>query len=155
MKGHRGHRGHRFREANGALLVARLCLATVFVSSALDKFRPPPKELEQIGELHLPASPETLSTLAGTCEMIGAASLVTGVGIRASSVLLSGFLAVISFKELNFWAGKGPPEAVASQRDAFVANVAIVGGLIYAAIRGPGRLALGGHRSRRHWHERG
>lgn len=164
MKGHqdhrghgdrRGYRGHRSREANVALLVARLCLATVFVSSALDKFRPPPKELEQIGELHLPASPETLSTLAGTCEMIGAASLVTGVGIRASAVLLSGFLAAISFKELNFWAKKGPPEAIASQRDAFVANVAIVGGLIYAAIKGPGRLAFGRRRWGRHGSQRG
>ena len=126
-----------------ALLFGRLCLATVFVSSALDKFRPPGKELEQIKALNLPGSPETLATLAGSCELIGAASLVTGVCSRASAVLLSGFLAAISMKELNFWSGKGSPEAIAGQRDAFVANVAIVGGLVYVATMGPGRLSLG------------
>ena len=69
---------------------------------------------------------------------------------RTSAVLLSGFLTALSVKELNFWSGKGPPEAIAGQRDAFVANVAIVGGLIYAAVRGPGRLALGRSRPHRH-----
>lgn len=137
----------REKVAEGALLVARLCLATVFVSSALDKFRPPAKELEQIGALGLPGSPKTLATLSGACEMIGAASLATGVFSRTSAVLLAGFLGGISMKELNFWAAKGPPEAIAGQRDAFVANVAIIGGLIYAATKGPGSLALGGPRS--------
>ena len=129
--------------ANLALLIGRICLATVFVSSALDKFHPPAKELKQIGDLDLPASPQVLATLAGSCEMIGAASLVAGVFSRTSAILLSGFLAAISVKELNFWSSDGPAEAVASQRDAFVANVAIIGGLLYAAAKGPGRLALG------------
>ena len=125
-----------------ALLFGRLCLATVFVSSALDKFRPPAKELDQIKALKLPGSAKTLATIAGSCELIGAASLAIGVHSRACAVLLSGFLAAISLKELNFWSGKGPPEAIAGQRDAFVANVAIIGGLIYVATMGPGRLAL-------------
>ena len=119
----------------------------MFVSSGLDKLKPPEKELKQIGELGLPGSPQTLSTLAGSCELLGAASLATGLFSRTSAVMLAGFLAAVSMKELNFWAQKGPPEAIASQRDAFVANVAIIGGLIYAATKGPGRLALG----RRRW----
>ncbi len=125
-----------------ALFVGRLCLATVFISSALDKFRPPAEELQQIGQIGLPGSPRTLATVAGACEVIGAASLITGIYSRTSSILLAGFLGAISFKELNFWSGKGPPEAIANQRNAFVANVAIVGGLIYAATEGPGGLAI-------------
>ena len=130
-----------------ALLIGRMCLATVFVSSAMDKFHPPAKELQQIDALKLPESPKTLATLAGTYEMIGAASLTTGLFSRTSAVLLAGFLGAISMAELNFWSSKAPPEAIAAQKDAFVANVAIIGGLIYAATEGPGRLALGGRRS--------
>ena len=125
-----------------ALLVGRVCLATVFVSSAIDKFRPPAEELQQIGQIGLPGSPKMLATAAGTCEMIGAASLATGAYSRTSAVLLAGFLGAVSLKELNFWSGKGPPEAIANQRNAFMANVAIVGGLIYAATKGPGGLAI-------------
>ena len=140
--------GRRSPAADISLLLGRFCLATVFVASALDKFNPPAKELDQIKALDLPGDPKTLSTLAGSCEMIGAASLATGVFSRASAVLLAGFLGAVSFKELDFWSGKGTPEAIAGQRDAFFANVAIVGGLLYEAATGPGRLAL--RRSR--WH---
>ena len=134
--------------SDAARVVGRLCLATVFVASALDKFNPPAKELEQIGALGLPGDPKTLSTLAGSCEMIGAVSLATGLFSRAGAVLLAGFLGAVSVKELNFWAGKGPPEAISGQRDAFFANVAVIGGLLYEAATGPGRLALGNRRAR-------
>ena len=129
------------RSSDVALLLGRVCLAAVFVASAIDKFKPPAKELEQIKALGLPGSPETLATLAGSCELIGAVSLVTGLFSRTSAVLLAGFLGAVSLKELNFWSGKGPPEALAGQKDAFFANVAIVGGLLYEATTGPGRFA--------------
>lgn len=45
---------------NTILLVARLGFAAMFVSSAIDKVRTDPKEIEMIASLHLP-TPQNLS----------------------------------------------------------------------------------------------
>lgn len=130
------------RSGNAALLLGRLCLSGVFILSAIDKFKPPEAELKQIGTMGLPLDPKLLSTMAGSCEVIGAASLVTGVYSRTSAILLAAFLGGVSMKMLNFWAAKGPPEAITAQREEFIGNVAVIGGLIYVATVGPGALAL-------------
>lgn len=126
-----------------AQLFGRLCLATVFLSSAFGLVRPAAAELQQIEKLGLPGNAKLLAMLAGTCEVAGAASLVTGVYTRPSAVLLASFLGYISVKTLNFWSTEAAPEAIAAQRETFVGNVAIIGGLIYLATAGPGSFALG------------
>jgi uncharacterized membrane protein YphA (DoxX/SURF4 family) len=122
------------------LLAARCCLATVFVASAYTKFLAPPEEIKVIAQLHLPA-PKLLERLAGFCESIGATALVLGVLAPTVSVLLVCLMLFISFAILNFRSERGQPQVRAQKRNAFFANIAVAGGLIYVAAIGPGRLA--------------
>jgi putative oxidoreductase len=93
--------------------------------------------------------PRLLERLAGFCETIGAAALVLGVLARTASVLLICFTLFISFAILNFWSGAEPPPVRAQKRSAFFANIAVIGGLIYLAVIGPGRIAIGNTDRRR------
>jgi putative oxidoreductase len=126
------------------LLAARFCLAAVFLVSAYTKFSAPLEEVKVIAQLHLPA-PRMLERLAGFCESIGGAALVLGILARTASVLLICFMLFISFAILNFWSGEEPPQVRAQKRSAFFANIAVIGGLIYLAVIGPGRIAIGNY----------
>jgi putative oxidoreductase len=122
-------------------LVARTLLAAMFVVSALDKFRLDPVEMGQISSLHLPA-PAALERLTGICEVVGAAALFLGVFARIAAVALALFVAFISVAFVQFWSFKGPADARVMVRNLFFGNVATVGGLLYVAVTGAGRLAL-------------
>src|ERR1700688_229644 len=93
-----------------ALFFARSLLATMFVVSALDKFRLDPVEMGQIASLHLPA-PATLERVTGAFEMAGATALVLGVYARISAVALALFVAFASLAFVQFWSLKGPADA--------------------------------------------
>jgi len=123
------------------LLAARVMLAALFVTSAIDKFRLEPAELQQIASLHLP-SPAFFALLAGAFEMVGAASLVLGVYARISAIALALFIAFVTLVFLRFWSFEGPTEMRAMLKNIFFGNLALIGGLIYLAVSGPGRLAL-------------
>jgi putative oxidoreductase len=122
-------------------LVARTLLAAMFVVSALDKFRLDPVEMGQISSLHLPA-PAALERLTGTCEVVGAAALFLGVFARIAAVALALFLSFVSLAFVQFWSFKGPADARVMVRNLFFGNAATLGGLLYVAVAGAGRLAL-------------
>ena len=124
-----------------ALLVARLLFATMFLISAGDKFRGDKKEIAMIAQLHLPA-PARLETLTGVCEVLGAAMLLTGAGARIAAAGLLIFTAFISLAFLQYWKIDSGPEQRLPVRNAFFANVAVVGGLLYIVVVGPGRWAI-------------
>jgi putative oxidoreductase len=123
------------------LLAARVLLATMFVASALDKFRLDPVDLRQIASLHLPA-PRMIERLTGVFETVGAAALVFGIYARVSAVALALFVAFVSLMFVRFWSFDGPPDVRAMLRNIFLANVAVIGGLLYVAAFGAGRLAF-------------
>jgi putative oxidoreductase len=123
------------------LLLARLLLAAMFVVSALDKFRLDPVEMGQISSLHLPA-PAALERVTGVCEMVGATGLFFGVYARIAAAALALFVVFVSFMFVQFWSFKGPADARVMVRNLFVGNVAVVGGLLYVATVGAGRLAF-------------
>jgi putative oxidoreductase len=122
-------------------LVARTLLAAMFVVSALDKFRLDPVEMGQISSLHLPA-PAALERLTGICEVVGAAALFLGVFARIAAVALALFLSFVSLAFVQFWSFKGPADARVMVRNLFFGNAATLGGLLYVAVAGAGRLAL-------------
>jgi putative oxidoreductase len=113
----------------------------MFVVSAFDKFRLDPVEMGQISSLHLPA-PAALERLTGICEMAGAAGLFLGVYARIAAVALALFVAFVSLAFVQFWSMEGPADARVTARNLFFGNVAIIGGLLYVAAAGAGRLAL-------------
>ncbi|XAH22140.1 DoxX family protein [Xylophilus sp. GW821-FHT01B05] len=123
------------------LLAARVMLAALFVTSALDKFRLEPAELQQIASLHLPA-PAFFAVLVGIFEMVGAASLVLGAYARISAMALALFIAFVTLCFLQFWSFEGPAEMRAMLKNVFFGNIALTGGLLYLAVCGPGRFAF-------------
>ena len=124
-----------------ALLIGRCCLAVVFGTSALSKFRRDPAEIKVLANLHIPA-PASAEMLIGVCETIGVVALVFGIYARIAAVLLAIFMLVVSFAVLSFWSPADPAPVRTQKLNAFVANIAIVGGLIYVVAAGSGRLAL-------------
>jgi len=123
------------------LLAGRVCLAVVFAASAYTKLERQSNEVQVIANLHMPV-PATLLLLVGVFETAGVLALVLGVYSRAASALLALFMIVISFVVLGFWSSKDPPQVRAQKRNAFISNIAIIGGLIYVIATGPGHFAL-------------
>lgn len=123
------------------LLLGRCFLALVFAVSASTKYRRSPDEIKILAGLHFPA-PATAEVLVGICETIGVLSLVFGFYTRLASLLLCVFIIAISFAVLPFWTGVDPPPVKAAKRNAFVANIAIAGGLICLIAAGPGRFSI-------------
>jgi putative oxidoreductase len=126
---------------DGLILAGRCCLAVVFAVSALSKFRRPPAEIKILSGLHIPA-PAAVEVLVGVCETLGVLALALGIYTRIGAILLAIFMVGISVAVLSFWSSVDPPLVRAQKLDAFAANIAIVGGLIYVIALGPGRFAL-------------
>lgn len=126
---------------DGMLLLARVTLVAMFVSSAIDKFRADPKEVEMIASLHLPA-PKFLEFLTGAFECAASAMILLGAGARLAALALLAFVILTTFAFLRYWSFQGPPDARQLMKSTFYANWAVVGGLVYLAVTGPGRWAL-------------
>lgn len=123
------------------LLIARVLIATMFFTSARDKFRLDATEMQQVASLHLPV-PALFLVITGVCEGAAGIALVLGVYARIAAGGLALFTFFVSLVFLRFWSFAGPPQMRTMMRNTFVGNVAITGGLIYLAVLGPGRLAL-------------
>jgi putative oxidoreductase len=123
------------------LLVARVLMATMFFTSARDKFRLDATEMQQVASLHLPV-PAFFLVLTGVFEGAGGAALVLGVYARIAAGALALFTVFVSLVFVRFWSFEGPPEMRTMLKNTFVGNVAIAGGLVYLAVLGPGGLAL-------------
>jgi putative oxidoreductase len=121
------------------LLIARVLMATMFFTSARDKFRLDATEVQQVASLHLPA---LFLVLTGIFEGAGGVVLVFGVGTRVAAGALALFTLFVSLVFVRFWSFKGPLEMRTMMKNTFVGNVAITGGLVYLAVLGPGGLAL-------------
>jgi putative oxidoreductase len=80
--------------------------------------------------------------LTGVLEGAGGVALVLGVYARVAAGALALFIVFVSLAFVRFWSFEGPPEMRAMLKDLFVGNVAIIGGLVYVAVLGPGGLAL-------------
>jgi putative oxidoreductase len=123
------------------LLIARVLMATMFFTSARDQFRLDPTEVQQVASLHLPV-PAMFLVLAGIFEGAGGASLVFGLYTRLAAGALAVFTLFVTLAFVRFWSFKGSPEIRTIMKNTFVGNVAIIGGLVYLAVLGPGGLAL-------------
>ncbi len=121
------------------LLVARCLLSLVFAASAYDKFRAPPEELAMLRRLHLPF-PRLIESGIGAFEVLGVISLVSGIYARPISLLLGLFLCLVTVVVVRFWSEQEPKRS--PDRNVFFSNFSIIGGCLYIAIAGPGRLAF-------------
>jgi putative oxidoreductase len=121
------------------LLVGRLLLAAIFIVAGVRKALGFAMTAGYFTKLGFPA-PEAMVVLAILIEVGGGALLVLGWQTRRVAWLLIAFVAVATLMAHRFW--QFDAAQYANQMNHFLKNAAIVGGLLYAAVMGAGKLSL-------------
>jgi putative oxidoreductase len=126
-----------------ALLVARLCMASLFLWSGVEK------ALDLRGAAQFAASRGIpfalqLMPLAILLEIGCGLMLVTGWRVRWAALALAVWMVVLGPWFHRFW--NAPPELWQMTIDDFFHHFVMIGGMIYVAVFGPGSMALGAGR---------
>ena len=120
-------------------LVGRVLIALLFVPAGWGKIAGFAGTVGYIASKGVPM-PEVCAALAIAAELGLGLLLLVGYQARWAALGLAIFVAVITPIFHNYW---GVPEAQAmKQKQAFVKNVAVVGGLLVLAAFGPGGFSL-------------
>ncbi len=118
----------------------RILLSLIFLVSGVGKFLDWSGNVAYAEQNGLFAIPVLLA-IAGIIEIVGALSLITGLYARVGALALFGLLAVISVVFHDFWTLSGFEAQM--QLTQFLKNLAVMGGLLYIVVTGPGNLSLG------------
>lgn len=116
-------------------LIARLCLAAVFVFSGIGKFIFFDVTAEALANKGFMAA-SILLFAAAFIELIAALSLIIGYRARVGAFILLLYLIPVTFLFHNFWDLDGGERVL--QQIMFLKNLAIFGGLLYVVCHGPG-----------------
>jgi putative oxidoreductase len=127
------------------LLIGRLLIASLFLTVGI------PKVLQGYGgafaqglaRMGLPY-PEILGVVAVAIEVLVPIALILGIWPRISALVLIAFVLIATALSHRFW--EYPPAAYQGQLFNFLKNVAIIGGLFFYYVSGPGAFALSGRR---------
>lgn len=125
------------------LLIGRLLMAALFLTAGI------PKAMQgygggfagYLGTLGIP-HPEIVGVIAVAIEVLVPIALILGVLPRVSALLLIAFVIAATALAHRFW--EFPPEAQQAQLTSFLKNIAILGGLLFYYVSGPGAWALAG-----------
>jgi putative oxidoreductase len=129
------------------LLVGRLLVAALFLTAGI------PKVLQGYGggfaqyldKLGVP-SPEIVGVVAVAVEVLVPIALILGLWPRISALVLIAFVVVATALAHRFW--EVPPADYQVQLNSFLKNIAIIGGLLFYYVSGPGAFALAGRSAR-------
>jgi putative oxidoreductase len=121
------------------LLVGRILLATVFLVAGIRKLMAVAGSTGYLAKLGFPA-PEVLIWVAIAIEIGGAALLILGWQARKVSWLMIIFVAIATLMAHRFW--QFDAAQYANQMNHFLKNFAIIGGLLYVVVFGPGALSM-------------
>lgn len=121
------------------LLIARICLAMVYLVSGVHKgiyFSKAVAEFRQaaIPFLHI----SLISTII--LHLLASLALISGVFARESAVLLAVFTLLATIKVHDFWNLSGNERLMQSR--IALDHLGLIGGLLLLAIVGPGKLVL-------------
>jgi putative oxidoreductase len=122
-----------------APLVGRILLAAIFVWSGLGKIGGFAGAVGYIQSAGLPAA-QLLAVIAIIIELGGGLLLVLGWKARWAAAALFVFCLVAAIFFHAFWAA--PPDQAFMQQVQFMKNLAMMGGLLYVVVHGPGPLSL-------------
>ncbi|MGH8825909.1 MAG: DoxX family protein [Jiangellaceae bacterium] len=135
-------------------LVARPMLASIFIVQGLKTLRDPDAAVGQakpvtdritpLLEKHLPQAPtdpRTLVRINAAVHVGAGALLATGTIPRLASLLLAGSMVPTTIAGHPFWQADDPEEK-SRQRQRFLQNAGITGGLLLAAVDTEGRPGL-------------
>ncbi|MEA5669352.1 DoxX family protein [Stenotrophomonas sp. ATCM1_4] len=131
----------RFVERNrdGVILVARILLMALFISSGISKLANFSGTVAYMGVLHAPL-PELATSISIFMEVFVGLAILLGVWVRPLALLFVLFTLGTALIGHAFWTMESP------DRDLnlihFFKNLAICGGLLLLAVTGGGRYAL-------------
>jgi putative oxidoreductase len=121
------------------LLIGRVLLGVLFLVAGIRKIMLYSGSVAYFTKLGFPA-PEVMAVLAILIEVGGGALLILGWQTRRVSWLLVLFVVIATAMAHRFWEFDAPQYA--NQMNHFLKNAAIVGGLLYVAVLGAGKLSL-------------
>ena len=116
------------------LLIARVCLALLFLLTALS-LNPTANSLTNAG---MPF-PAVASPLAITCELAFSVALIAGIGTRCAALL--GVIYVVITLSGHLWWQYPLPQQM-GHYSHFLKNICILGGLFAVFVTGAGRLSV-------------
>jgi len=122
-----------------ALLVGRVLLAYMFVVSGWGKITGFAGAAKYMASKGMPLV-EPLLVGAIIIEFVGGLMLAVGWKARWAAWAIFGFVALATVIFHDFWAVA--PEQAGLQMIMFNKNLAIMGGMLYVACMGPGKLSL-------------
>jgi putative oxidoreductase len=131
---------------DGAVLIGRLLLVSIYIFSGVMKFVDPSGVAASIAEKGLPA-PELLGYAAGALEIGAGLAIAVGWMTAPAAIALAAFTLLAGVLFHDFWNYAGTEQYVPQMLNLFK-NVAIAGGFLILAAFGPGRYALGHHRTK-------
>jgi putative oxidoreductase len=121
------------------LLIGRVLLGLLFLVAGIRKIMLYSGSVAYFTKLGFPA-PEVMAVLAILIEVGGGALLILGWQTRRVSWLLVLFVVIATAMAHRFWEFDAPQYA--NQMNHFLKNAAIVGGLLYVAVLGAGKLSM-------------
>ena len=119
-------------------LIARLLISAIFLQGALGKIMGWSGQASYMQSHQLPARwiPAMLG-IALLIEAGGVLCLLIGWNARAAAFVMFLYLGMVSVLLHNFWAQHGA--SAGGMQTQFLKNIAIMGGLLMIAARGPGK----------------
>ena len=121
------------------LLAGRLLLAYIFVVSGFGKIGNFAGTAKFMAAKGMPMA-AVLLVGAIVIELVGGLMLAVGWKARWAAWAILGFTLIASFVFHPYWSM--PADQVYAQTIQFNKNLAIIGGLLYVAFTGPGKLSL-------------
>ncbi len=111
-------------------VLARVLLGSLFVIGGLEHFRIVAELAARLAQRGVPQS-RLLVRLGTAFQIIAGALLMAGLWVPWAALGLIGFTIAASLLMLNFWSMEGGVRAQAQNQ--FLTNIAVIGGLLYAA----------------------
>lgn len=121
-------------------VAARVLLAQVFIVSGFGKLKAFAATAAFMGNLGIPAA-QLMLVLTIALELGGGLLLVLGWQARWLAIAFFGFTFLTAVVVHPFWSAEA--QSVGGQLNNFMKNLAIMGGMLYVVIHGPGPLSLG------------
>jgi putative oxidoreductase len=127
--------GLALQKQDGIILLARICLGAIFVSSGVMKLA----GLQAFSTRGWPAA-WFFGPLGATVELIGGLLLIMGLATRYAALVMLLFMIIATFSNHRFW--DYPPAELQGQRSHFFKNLSIFGGFLVFYAIGAGRYSI-------------
>jgi putative oxidoreductase len=124
---------------DGILLVARLCLAAVFLYSGVTKLIGWQAAIAEFAGLGIAAPPFAVAATVAV-QLLGGLAVALGWRTRPAAFALAAFTIIATFIGHPFWTFDGAD--FQRQLTTALEHLAIVGGFLALAARGPGSFVL-------------